>query len=140
MEGMPENIANSLMMKLLLIAEQQKRELFLISFAVEARPIEVRKNRVALLEFFRQRSVGATSAAQMLKEVFSLLESGDYSSADVLWFSDFCIPLCGAEQRKAITQYRRQGTKFYGLKIGRAEGRGWEEYFDEIVEVSVLRD
>lgn len=137
MEGLPENIANSLMMKLLLIAEQQKRKLYLISFAVEARPIDVRRNRVALLDFFRQRSVGATSAGKMLKEVFALLESGEYGSADILWFSDFCIPLCSAEQRKSIIHYRRQGTKFYGLKIGRAEGRGWEEYFDEIMEIVI---
>ena len=140
MEGLPENLANSLMMRLLLMAEQQHRDLFLVSFSVEARPIDVKKNRATLLEFFRQRSLGSTSATQMLREVFSLLESGDYSSADVLWFSDFCIPLCGSEQRKSITQYRHKGTKFYGLKIGSAEGRGWEEYFDEIVEVSVLRD
>ena len=140
MEGLPENLANSLMMRLLLMAEQQHRDLFLVSFSVEARPIDVKKNRATLLEFFRQRSLGSTSATQMLREVFALLDSGEYSSADVLWFSDFCIPLCGSEQRKSITQYRHKGTKFYGLKIGSAEGRGWEEYFDEIVEVSVLRD
>ena len=136
MAGLPEELANSLMMKLLTIAERQHRDLFLISFSVEARPIEVRRDRTALLDFFRQRSVGDTNATKMLKQVFALLESGEYASADVLWFTDFRIPLCHVELRKQLTGYRRQGTKFYGLKIGHAFDQGWEEYFDEIVEIT----
>ena len=136
MAGLPEELANSLMMKLLTIAERQHRNLYLISFSVEARPIEVRRDRTALLEFFRQRSVGDTNATKMLKQVFALLKSGEYASADVLWFTDFRIPLCHVELRKQLTGYRRQGTKFYGLKIGHAFDQGWEEYFDEIVEIT----
>lgn len=133
MAGLPEELTNSLMMKLLLIAERQHRDLFLVSFSVEARPIDVVRERTALLEFFRQRSAGGTNAAQMLQQVFALLAGGRYSSADVLWVTDFSIPLCSAEQRKQLLQYRRQGTKFYGLKIGRAFKQGWEAYFDEIL-------
>ena len=136
MAGLPEELANSLMMKLLTIAERQKRSLYLISFSVEARPIEVSRDRTALLDFFRQQSAGDTNATKMLKQVFALLESGEYASADVLWFTDFRIPLCHVELRKQLTQYRRQGTKFYGLKIGHAFDLGWEEYFDEIVEIT----
>ena len=137
MAGHPEELANSLMMKLLTIAERQKRSLYLIAFSVEARPIEVSRERTALLDFFRQRSVGDTNATKMLRKVFDLLADGEYTSADVLWFSDFHIPLCGVELRKELTQYRRQGTKFYGLKIGHAFDQGWKEYFDEIVEIEV---
>ena len=135
MSGLPEQLANSLMMKLLTIAERQKRSLYLISFSVEARPIDVHRNRTALLDFFRQRSVGDTNATKMLQQVMALLASGEYASADVLWFTDFRIPLCGVELRKQLTLYRRQGTKFYGLKIGHAFDQGWEGYFDEIVEI-----
>ena len=136
MAGLPEELANSLMMKLLTIAERQKRSLFLISFSVEARPIEVSRDRIALLDFFRQQSAGDTNATKMLKQVFDLLENKKYASADVLWFTDFRIPLCHVELRKQLTLYRRQGTKFYGLKIGHAFDQGWEEYFDEIVEIT----
>lgn len=135
MHGLPEELANSLMMKLLLIAERGKRDLLLISFAVDAHPIDIRRDRTALLDFFRQSSAGDTDATKMLDTVFRLLESNDYTSADVLWFTDFIIPLCSVEQRKKISHYRRQGTKFYGLKIGRAVDKGWKSYFDEIVEV-----
>ena len=101
-----------------------------------ARPIEVRRDRTALLDFFRQQSAGDTNASQMLKHVFGLLEKGgNYLSADVLWCTDFRIPLCGVAQRKELVTYRRGGTKFYGLKIGQAFDMGWEEYFDEIVVV-----
>ena len=136
MAGLPEELANSLMMKLLLIADRQKRDLFLISFSVNATPIDVRHDRTALLDFFKQSSIGDTNATQMLNMVFELLESGDYASADVLWFTDFIIPMCGIEQRRKITYYSRLGTKFYGLKIGKAlDKRGWENYFHEIVEI-----
>ena len=139
MTGLPEELANSLMMKLLLIAERQKRDLFLISFSVNANPIDVRHDRTALLDFFKQTSVGDTNATKMLNMVFSLLETGDFASADVLWFTDFIIPLSDIEQRKAITHYRKLGTKFYGLKIGQAIDRGWKQYFDEIIEIKLKK-
>ncbi|MBO7266141.1 MAG: hypothetical protein J6V12_00035, partial [Bacteroidaceae bacterium] len=104
---------------------------------VNATPIEVRKNRTAVLDFFRQQSVGDTNATKMLQQVFALLASGHYMSADVLWCTDFRIPLSSASQRKELLNYRRQGTKFYGLKIGQAFDLGWAEYFDEIVEVTI---
>ena len=137
MAGLPEQLVNSLMMRLLLLAERQKRDLYLISFSVNATPIEVRKNRTAVLDFFRQQSVGDTNATKMLQQVFALLASGHYMSADVLWCTDFRIPLSSASQRKELLNYRRQGTKFYGLKIGQAFDLGWAEYFDEIVEVTI---
>ena len=135
MNGQPELLVNSLMMKLLLIAERQHRDLYLVSFSVEAHPIDVKHNRTALLDFFRQKSAGDTNAANMLENVFSLLAKGDYVSADVLWCTDFIIPMCSAVQRKKLAEYRRQGTRFYGLKIGYAKDMGWKELFDEIVEV-----
>ena len=135
MSGQPELMVNSLMMKLLLIAERQHRDLYLVSFSVDAHPIDVKRNRTALLDFFRQKSAGDTNAANMLENVFSLLAKGDYVSADVLWCTDFIIPMCSAVQRKLLAEYRRQGTRFYGLKIGHAKDMGWKELFDEIVEV-----
>ena len=135
MSGQPELVVNSLMMKLLLIAERQRRDLFLVSFSVDAQPVDVKRNRTALLDFFRQKSDGDTNAVKMIEEVFSLLSKGDYASADVLWCTDFIIPMCGIEQRRQLAEYRRQGTRFYGLKIGHATDMGWKELFDEIVEV-----
>ena len=135
MSGQPELVVNSLMMKLLLIAERQRRNLFLVSFSVEAQPVDVRRNRTALLDFFRQKSAGDTNAVKMIDEVFSLLAKGEYASADVLWCTDFIIPMCGIAQRRKLAEYRRLGTRFYGLKIGHATDMGWEELFDEIVNV-----
>lgn len=135
MSGQPELVVNSLMMKLLLLAERQQRNLFLVSFSVAAQPIDVKRNRTALLDFFRQKSAGDTNAVKMIDEVFSLLAKGEYASADVLWCTDFIIPMCGNAQRRQLAEYRRSGTRFYGLKIGHATDMGWKELFDEIVEI-----
>ena len=136
-----ERLVDSLMMKLLLIAERQKRDLFLVAFSVDARPIDVKRNRTALLDFFKQRSAGDTNAAQMLKEVFALLDKGTYAAADVLWCTDFIIPLCSVAQREEIMRHRRQGTRFYGLRVGSVHvvDFGWKDYFDEIVDAVLLR-
>ena len=90
-----------------------------------------------MLDFLRQESAGDTNATKMLQQVFTLLAEGRYVSADVLWCTDFRIPLSSAAQRKELLNYRRQGTRFYGLKIGKAFDLGWAEYFDEIVEVTI---
>ena len=135
MSGQPELVVNSLMMKLLLLAERQQRNLFLVSFSVAAQPIDVKRNRTALLDFFRQKSAGDTNAVKMIDEVFSLLAKGEFASADVLWCTDFIIPMCGNAQRRQLAEYRRSGTRFYGLKIGHATDMGWKELFDEIVEI-----
>ena len=135
MGSQPELVVNSLMMKLLLLAERQQRNLFLVSFSVAAQPIDVKRNRTALLDFFRQKSAGDTNAVKMIDEVFSLLAKGEYASADVLWCTDFIIPMCGNAQRRQLAEYRRSGTRFYGLKIGHATDMGWKELFDEIVEI-----
>lgn len=72
----------------------------------------------------------------MLKIVFDLLEKNSkYMSADVLWITDFKIPLSSEQQRKTLLEYRINGTKFYGLKIGKVFHTEWDEYFNEIVEV-----
>ena len=89
-------------------------------------------NRTAVLDFFRQRSAGDANATKMLQQVFALLACGEYASADVLWLTDFRFPLCRVELRKQLTQYRRQGTKFYCIKIGHALNLGWVTYFDEV--------
>ena len=138
MSGTPENLAHSLMLKLLSIADKQKRELYLISFSVEAIPIDVRKERTKLLEFFKMQAAGDTNATKMLQQVFEVLSSNvRYMSADVLWISDFRIPLTKRDLRERLLKYRREGTRFYGLQIGMNPTNEWSDYFDEIINLKL---
>ena len=62
MTGKPEKMANSLLIKLIEIAELQNRECFLISFSVSTKTIDIRRDRLKLMEFFSHPFSGDTDA------------------------------------------------------------------------------
>lgn len=134
MTGKPERMANSLLIKLIEIAELQDRECFLISFSVSTRTIDVRRERQKLMEFFSHPFTGDTDATQMLKDTFRMLDQNRYMNADVLLISDFRIPECKPELIKQMQANREKGTFFYGLQIGIAPNE-WMEYFDHMYKV-----
>lgn len=136
MAGKPEKIAHSLMIKLLEIANRQRRDCYLITFSIHIHCADVRKERAKLLDLLAHTSSGDTDATQMLKATVNLLESRkEYINADVLWITDFRIPKTTESLLKQMANYRKEGTRFYGLQIGMAEN-SWEKYFDHIYKVS----
>lgn len=135
MVGKPEKIANSLLVKLLELADRQRRSCFLIAFSVSVNPIDIRKERARLLEFFSTTATGDTDATRMLQTTFQLLQSKkEYMNADVLWISDFKIPLCDHQLTDQMLDYRKVDTHFYGLQLGIAENE-WIPFFDHIYRV-----
>lgn len=134
MTGKPERMANSLLIKLIEIAELQNRECFLISFSVSTRTIDVRRERQKLMEFFSHPFTGDTDATQMLKDTFRMLDQNRYMNADVLLISDFRIPACRPELLVQMRENREKGTRFYGLQIGIAPNE-WVEHFDHMYKV-----
>lgn len=135
MVGKPEKIAYSLLVKILEIADRQRRSCFLIAFSVSVNPIDVRKERARLLEFFSKTSCGDTDATRMLQTTFRLLQSNkDYMNADVLWISDFKIPLSASELTNKMQEYKKADTHFYGLQLGIAENE-WTPFFDRIYRI-----
>lgn len=137
MSGIPERIAHSLIVKLLQIALKQDRDFLLIAFSVMAKPIDVRKNRSKLLEFFRKTSNGDTDANDMLSAcIDTLFSREEYKSADVCLVSDYKMPLGTDRLMGNIMQLRDSGTRFYGLQIGEAEDNNWPKYFDQIIKIN----
>lgn len=135
MAGTPEKIAHSLLVKLLEIADRQQRSCFLIAFSVSINPIDIKKERARLLEFFSRTACGDTDATRMLQTTLCLLQSSkDYMNADVLWISDFKIPLSSVALTGKMQEYREADTRFYGLQIGIAENE-WAPFFDRIYRV-----
>ena len=118
MGGKPEKIAHSLLIKLLEIADRQQRDCFLIAFSVSIHPIDVRKERARLLEFFSRTACGDTDATRMMEATFRLLQSRkEYMNADVLWVSDFKIPHVPTALTDKIREYREADTHFYGCLL-----------------------
>ena len=55
-------------------------------------------------------------------------------NADVLWISDFKIPLSVPELTDQMLEYRKVDTHFYRLQLGIAEN-GWMPFFDRIYRI-----
>ena len=83
-------------------------------------------------DFFSTTSCGDTDATRMLKATFDLLQSKkEYMNADVLWITDFKIPLPSPKLTDRILEYRKADTHFYGLQLGIAENE-WIPFFDRV--------
>ncbi|MCI1281335.1 MAG: hypothetical protein LKG25_01915 [Prevotella sp.] len=140
MIGRPEKISYSVLLRILAIANLQKRPCFLIGFSVSINPIDVSSDPNAVMDFFSKSTSGETNAKRMLEKTFELLENNDrYMNADILWVTDFRIPMPDASQLIKIQQYRAFGTCFYGLQIGISKMvEEWQPYFDEIEQIGYI--
>ena len=131
MQGQPEKIASSLIIKLLQVALRQDRDLLLIAFSTGAKLFDVRKNRTRFFDFLRKECGGDTDGTQMLHAVMhTITENPAYGSADVLLISDFKFDVPGVSVMRQVQQLRDEGTRFYGLQIGIAPVDSWKKYLD----------
>ncbi len=140
MAGEPHRIALSLVMGLLETCLREHRNCYLVAFSTDARPVDARADRPGVLNFFRTKADGGTDARPMLKTVFALLRNtSQYAGADVLWVTDFRIPL--PQEHTCILDMERLsqgGTKFYGLQIGVAENH-WTPFFHKIYRIEDVK-
>lgn len=131
MQGQPEKIASSLIIKLLQVALRQDRDLLLIAFSTGAKLFDVRKNRTRFFDFLRKECGGDTDGTQMLHAVMhTITENPVYGSADVLLISDFKFDVPSVSVMRQVQQLRDEGTRFYGLQIGIAPVESWKKYLD----------
>lgn len=136
MQGIPANIARSLILNLVNLSRRQHRQLFIIAFSVSARPIDAHRDRARLLDFFAHESTGNTDATKMLTQVITLLEdTPSYMSADVLLIGDFRMPLVKKPLLDKMMQHRLSGTYFYGLQLGEYQENIWLPHFDTIYKI-----
>ena len=139
MSGEAERVALSLMMKLTEMCDKQHRACYLIAFAVQAQPIDVLRDRAMLLRFFNSRSAGCTDACHMMDETFKLIQGNTtFNGADVLWISDFRIPIPSSNYLKRMEETKQDGCKWNGLQLGTAENK-WLAHFNQMVCIPSIK-
>ncbi|MCQ2204692.1 MAG: hypothetical protein MJZ15_09655 [Bacteroidales bacterium] len=139
MKGRPTDIARSLLMKLVCLAETQRRDLYVIAFSVATRPFDTKRERPKLLDFFKNDMSGDTDATKMLEQLFDLIDCNEhYMAADVVLLSDFYIPMVRQELVDKLVEHRRRGTSFYGVQIGENPSNVWHPYFEIIYKVGYM--
>ncbi len=135
MQGKPLQVALSLMMRLSELATAQRRDCLLIAFSDRARPIDVLRDRTQLLRFFEHKAQGGTNAAPVIDLLGQTLQDNPrYAGADMLWVTDFRIPLPSPDRLAALEGLRQTGLRLYGLQIGIAENR-WTGRLDALYRI-----
>ena len=153
MFGPPQRVISSLLSLLEEKAEVLHRDCYLIDFSVSVTAIDlklrIRQNVYESIGLKKEEAQfkkghipfigGGTDAHGMMDATFMMLDNeGDaYVNADVLWISDFLIPLARPDVVSRMQAYRKTGTRFYGLCIRPAgeKGSDWAPYFDKIYNI-----
>lgn len=131
MSGDPLKNAYAVLMQLLRLARKQKRTVFLMSFSVRSKSLDLSfpRNWMRLNAFLNNRFSGGTDGEEMLNTAIEMLQSEAFAMADVLIISDFCFSLPEKSTRKKMLEEHNKGTRFYGLQIG-----GTWSLYDKILD------
>ena len=136
MSGRPEKVARCLLLQLLRMAKKQKRKCFLITFSVRAECMDLSRpgswNR--LNRFLNNPFTGGTDGEDMIKNALKMLNTDNYSMADVLIISDFYFPNPRPKTMELMQIEHNKGTRFYGLQI-ESTVSGYDDVLDKIWKV-----
>lgn len=138
MSGKRIQLAKTLLLQLLRMAKKQKRKCYLISFSVRAKTLDLslpgswRK----LNHFLDNSFVGGTDGEEMLKDALRMLQTSNFSMADVLIISDFYFSVPQPKTRDKMNKERAKGTRFYGLKI-HSGSNAYNSILDKIWSVQI---
>ena len=136
MSGRPETVARCLLLQLLRMAKKQKRKCFLITFSVRAECMDLSRpgswNR--LNRFLNNPFTGGTDGEDMIKNALKMLNTDNYSMADVLIISDFYFPNPRPQTKELMELEHNKGTRFYGLQI-ESTVSGYDNVLDRIWKV-----
>lgn len=92
MEGIPEEISKSVVIKLYNISKKEKRNVHLIIFSSTDELVEIEINQktniTILINFLQQSFFGGTDYTSPLKKAIDLIEKKKYSLADILMITD----------------------------------------------------
>ncbi|MDR2600867.1 MAG: VWA domain-containing protein [Spirochaetaceae bacterium] len=136
MKGVPETVAKSLCFALLKMALSGERKCYLISFAIDARAVELtdfERNADALTDFLSNSFYGGTDASYAFNMALEVLETEDYKNADVLVISDFIMPSLQEDALLKIKRFKENGVIFAQVLIGAvfSSNQQLDEVFDK---------
>lgn len=92
MEGLPEEIAKGIVIKLYNISKKEKRKVYLIVFSSTDELVEIeitkKTNFSTLIKFLQQSFFGGTDYTFPLRRAIDLIEKNKYPLADILMITD----------------------------------------------------
>ena len=138
MSGKPIQLAKCLLLQLLRMAKKQKRKCYLISFSVRAKYLDLSRYGAWRMvnQFLDDHFSGGTDGEEMLNAALELLQTANFSMADVLIISDFYFPKPLDSTRRRMNLEHAKGTIFYGLQID-SNTKDYNNVLDRIWKVQL---
>lgn len=135
MHGTPENIAKTVTFALSKIALEEERKCYLISFSTGIETLDMSDFKKGdslqkLVRFLQMSFNGGTDASPALQHAIKMLQSNDYTNADVLMISDFVMSNLPRNLIDAIEVEKEKNTDFYSLVIGTSGNQDTIDYFN----------
>ena len=120
MHGQSELIAKALSLFLAMQAMQDQRPMYLINFSTQVTTLQLTQAQGIndLLQFLRQSFYGGTDIIPALMHAIEMLETADFSHADVVVVSDFIMGQLPEDLMQNIETAKQQGHGFYAVAIG----------------------
>lgn len=119
MQGAPETISKAVTLIMATKARQSQRSCYLINFSTRITTINLSTDcsMSDLLSFLQMSFHGGTDVAPAIRHGLEMMESDEYTNADMLVISDFIMAHLPDSLIKQMELYREQGNKFNSLVI-----------------------
>ena len=119
MYGAPETVAKAVTMSMVLQANQEKRDCYLINFSTRIDTLDLSTgfSMQKLTDFLKMSFYGGTDVAPAIKHGVSVMNKDQYKNADMLIISDFIMGGLPTLQLQEMEKLRSNGNKFNSLVV-----------------------
>ena len=121
MKGINEYIAKATMLKIVMQALSENRNIYLINFSVEIYSYKFSKydGINELINFLKLSYHGGSDIYKALNEANGIMNTGDFINADVLVLSDFMMEDMPYNLIDLCEKQKSKGNKFFAVSIGK---------------------
>ena len=121
MKGINEYIAKATMLKIVMQALSEDRNVYLINFSFEIYACKFSKNYGLneLIDFLKLSYHGGSDIYKALYEANRIMKTDDFKNADVLVLSDFIMEDMPYHLIKLCDKQKLKGNKFFAVSIGK---------------------
>ena len=121
MKGINEYIAKATMLKIVMQALSEDRNVYLINFSVEIYSCKFSKNYGLneLIDFLKLSYHGGSDIYKALYEANRIMKTDDFKNADVLVLSDFIMEDMPYNLIELCDKQKLKGNKFFAVSIGK---------------------
>lgn len=142
MQGKPEEVAKAICFGLLLRSREEQRNCYLISYSLKVKVLDLadwKHSQSQIVDFLSHSFCGGTNLEPAILESLRILQTDNYSLADVLVISDFemgdLAPACQGE----MAAIKQRNVRFHSLQIGYQGNKNVLDLFDVHWEYNTRR-